>query len=139
MLDNYDAQSTLLAYLKADTTIDAVLVANGITDEEIREQFWQGEVQEYPNVRVVCEVTPAQADCGPDNVTISILVMSEEKSSKQSMVIAGVIAKKLHNNKFEQGTVRYNNITVTKLPRPIQESEIWRSEVQANARISATS
>jgi len=137
MLDNYDVQSTLLAYLKANTIIDAVLVANGITDKEIREQFWQGEVENLPNVRIVCEVTPAQADCGTDSAYISIVVSSEEKSSKQSMVIAGVIAKQLHNNSFIQGTVKYNNITVNKLPRPLQESEIWRSEVQASTRISA--
>jgi len=137
MLDNYDAQSALLAYLKANSTIDTVLTNNGVSDVEIREKFWRGEDFSYPNVRVACSVTPAQAECGPDNVAISISVSSQEKSSKQSMVIAGAIAKQLHNKGFTQGTVRYSRAIVGNLPYPVQENEIWRSEVQATANLAA--
>ena len=138
MLDNYDAQSSLLAYLKANSAIDTVLTNNGVSDVEVREKFWRGEDFSYPNVRIACSVTPAQADCGPDSVSVSIVVSSEEKSSKQSAVIAGVIAKQLHNHNFTKNNVRYSQVVVGNLPYPVQENGIWQSEIQATANAALT-
>ena len=139
MLDNNDSQVALLYYLKNNTAIDTVLNDNGVDDDEIREKFWQGTEFSYPNVRIACQVTPVQADCGPDTLSFVVSVSSEEKSSKQSMVIAGTIAKQLHNKAFTNNGVRMNHVQVLLLPYSAQEEGIWRSDVQAKAQISPAS
>jgi len=136
MLDLNDVQTTLLAYLKNNSAIDITLTANGVSDKEIRQNFWMGNDFSYPNVRIACDLTPSQNGCdGPDTVSIYIVVSSEQKSSKQSMVIAGVIAKQLHNSEFSNNGVRFTAVRVLQLPRPTAtEVGTWQSEIQATAK-----
>jgi len=134
MLDNVDIRSAVVAWLKANTTITATLNdAN-----EIREKDWQGEDFTYPNIRVTCSSTPNQ--CEYSDVTAVISYFSEEKSSKESITGQGVVAKQIHKKSsdvvVDTGTIRLNNVRVTSLPDAIQESNIWKADVNVSFRAS---
>jgi len=124
MLDNNDVQEALIDWLKANTTITALLT----TSDEIREEFWQGEKFIYPNIRVACEITPAM-ECGPDECFARIICNSEQKSSKEAQEIAGIVTQQLHEKTFTQGGIRFSAIRVQKINRATQEGGIWASTV----------
>jgi len=125
MLDNVDIRKALVSWLKANTTIVATL-----TDpNEIRELDWQGEDYSYPNIRVTCSVSPTQ--CNITDVDATISCFSEQKSSYQSILMQGIIAKQLHNKDgFSSGVVNFSSIRVTNLPDATQfENGVWKADV----------
>jgi len=129
MITNNDAQAALVAWMKANTTITA-LDSNFPT--EIREESWQGEKFTYPNIRVMCEATAGECY---DDVYSVISCFSEQKSSKESQNIAGVVANELHKKTFEQNSIRFSALTA-KTIRAIQELGIWRADVQVNGKLA---
>ena len=135
MITNNDAQAALVAWIKANATIMALL------DDplEVREESWQGEKFSYPNIRVMCEITPADGGCGPDTCFSIIYCHSEQKSSKQSQNIAGTIATELHESNFTKEGIRFSAVVVQRTPRAIQEIGIWQAEVQSTSRVIAAS
>lgn len=130
MLGLDDIQGSLVQYLKTITD-----VTNKVSPSEIKEQFWQGEDFVYPCIRVSCSLTPDQNGCGPDTVSGRIIVFSEQKSSKESITISGIVAKKLHRNSFTYNNVHWILITILSLPEPVFEDGIWQSEIQFMAKV----
>lgn len=134
MLGNVDVQEAFIDWMKANTTIIGLHANFSLTYPEIREIDWQGEKFVYPNIRVGCEITPAE--CGPDECFARILVFSEEKSSKQAESFAGTIAKQLHKKNFSQSGVRFSSVIVQRQLRAAQESGVWRSELSVLMRVN---
>ena len=131
MLDNVDIRETIVAWSKANTAIVATLPAGAV---EIRELHWSGEDFVYPNIRVTCSSTPNQ--CSYSDVVATISYFSEQKSSKQSLIGQGVIAKQMHKKSVDQGTVEFSNMRVTSLPDAVQTDGIWKADTVLSMRAS---
>src|SRR3972149_7350487 len=119
MLDNNTVQESWIDYLKGNQLV--LSLSTGTFPVEIREEHWGGEKFVYPNIRVMCEVTPGE--CLDDCLTV-ISCFSEQKSSKEAQNIAGTIAAGLHNKSFEQNGIRISAIRA-KLIRAVQENGVW--------------
>jgi hypothetical protein len=131
-----EVQIALLAYLKAQSTLVSMLS----TSEQIKETQWQGTDFTYPAVRLGNDVLPSQDGCSPDGVEGTILVFSENKSSKQCSQIAGEVARLLHRLSFTSAVsgVKFMRIYVAKVTYPTQAegTTIWSSQVQITAQVN---
>lgn len=131
MIANDILQKVIVARLKADAPLVAAL--NG-SDEEVREQQWQGRNFTYPAVRVALgtqapriEMTP----CEWARLSFSILCLSEERSSQQTDNIAGLVNAALHNKAWTVTAdgFRFHFIRSAGLNSAIRMSErVWRAE-----------
>lgn len=128
MITNNDAQAAVVAWLKANTTVTDL---DSNFPDEIREETWQGEDFTYPNIRVSCEITAGECY---DDLFCVISSFSEQKSSKESQNIAGVVATELHNKSFEQDSIRFSALTV-KTIRAVQEDGIWQAKAEVTGKV----
>lgn len=130
-----EVQIALLAYLKAQTSLTALLSAG-----EIKETQWQGVDFSYPAVRVGNDVLPSQDGCSPDGVEGAVLVFTEDKSSKRCSQIAAQVSTILHRLSFTSTTngVKFMRIYVTRVtyPNQVEGTTIWQSQVQITAQVS---
>lgn len=128
MIDNAVIQADFVADIKAATAITNAL---GGTDE-IREYQYQGADVGFPAIRVrVLRQEPIQdrENCEHSRLFASILAYGEGGSSKQSSVVAGLIAANYHRRRFMQSTWNsWLRVTGSIGPARITEN-IWRSEV----------
>lgn len=133
MITNTQHREAWVQYLKSQASITSLL-----TDPlEIREADWKGEIFSYPNIRVQAISVRPHLACAQTIGSISILVFSEEKSSKQADYIAGVTANFIHDRKFSSSGVKFWAVTVTNLVAAIAESDtIWRAEIQIDTLMS---
>lgn len=138
MISNFDIQSAWIARLKANASVTALVPA-----AEIREDLWKGAEFTYPNIRVkLGPLTPQvpASTCQIFRSEVSILVFTEQKSSKQADDIAGVIATQFWGDKFVQGLVRFVGITLDALVPadvPERDPESWMSEVRFIALVQS--
>jgi hypothetical protein len=134
VLRNDQVQSAWITRLKANTTILAELDNN----DEIREDFWQGDKFTYPNIRVrIISNTPqAGRDCNLHDIVISTMVFSEEPSSQQADRIAGIIMTELHDRQFTSNGIAFGVRTSDLIPAVRTDERTWRSEAINSIRAS---
>lgn len=132
MLDNNDIRSGLIGWLQNNSQIVGVLVSGSSSAQEIRERNWQGEDYQYPNIRVTCNSVPNQ--CGYSDVNATVSFFSEQKSSKQSLIGQGIVAKQMHQKSVSYGSINFGNMRVTSLPDAVQENGVWKSDVLLSTR-----
>ncbi len=137
MISNSQIQAAWIAKLKANTAINALVPA-----AEIREDLWKGTQFTYPNVRVkLGNLTPTvpNNNCQVFKSEVSILVFTEQKSSKQADDIVGVIAEQFWGKPFTLSGVRFAGVTLDALiPAmvPERDENSWLAEVHFTATVS---
>ena len=138
MISNSTIQAAWIAKLKANTSITALVPA-----VEIREELWKGTAFTYPNIRVkLGNLTPTvpNNNCQVFKSEVSILVFTEQKSSKQADDIAGVIAEQFWGKPFTQGGVRFAGVTLDELVPamvPERDENSWLAEVHFTATVQS--
>jgi hypothetical protein len=135
MIANDRVQAALMTKLKAMTFLIALLQKK----EDIKESQWQGRDFVYPAVRVALGTqTPIVAHpCAASKVTVTIIVKSEEASSKEADVIAGLLASPVASGGLNGLTwsaiiegVRFVSLRTAGLVSAVREDErTWRAEV----------
>jgi hypothetical protein len=120
-------QASIIAKLKASTTVTAE-----VGSSEIREDQWQGTEFVYPNVRVrmINNVPTMGSNCLRANIDLSILVFTEDDSSRNADRIAGIINTVLHESSFTSSGLQLNLHTTNLVPAIRSDTRTWRSEVR---------
>jgi len=134
MLDNAKIQGGLVAYIKEQTEVTSLLA----NVNEVREDSWKGTDFAYPHVRV--EMLPLRLSenqrCALSDSDASIIIFSEEKSSKEADTLAGVVAEQLRGKSFVRNGVRFSSISVDVIFPAMPTEERWRSEVSLKMIVS---
>ena len=103
MIANDRVQAGIIAKLKADTALIAWLTVRS-ADSEIRESQWQGAVFTYPAVRVDLgtQLPGGNGPCYLTNgeIPFTVYSYSEDDSSKQADVLAGLVNDALLGEQF---------------------------------------
>lgn len=137
MISNSQVQEAWITKSKANTNITAQVSA-----AEVREDSWKGTDFAYPNIRVkMGDLTPAarNADCNTFHSMVSIQVFGEQKSSKQTDDIAGVIATEYVGTTFTINGVRVYGITLESLSpaTPLEnDPNSWVASANFNTMVS---
>lgn len=136
MVNNSLIKAAWVAKLKANTAVTALVSAN-----EIREVEWKGEDFVFPNIRVALgKLTPTTKSetCRVFSSVVSILIFTEEKSSKTADDIAGVVAEQFWGKSFSYGGVRFSGIVLDDIEpatTPEKDQNAWRSVVNLTALV----
>lgn len=144
MLSNYQLQSAIIAYLKAQSAItDALDIDNdGDGADEIREDQWKGSNYTYPNIRVrLITNNPLHddADCSASRISLSIMVFSEKDSSLECEQISGIIHTTLHGKSFITNGIAFAKLRTTNLIPAISVGlQTWRSECLMTSLVSGS-
>ena len=131
MISNSDIKAAWVAKLKANTNI-----TNLVPAAEIREVEWKGTNFTYPNIRVQLHPlipTNTNANCQVFGSRVSILIYTEQKSSKQADDIAVVVAQEYWGHVFSSLNIRFSGIVLQSLDPaivPEEDANSWRSAVQ---------
>lgn len=126
MLRNDEIQAALIAKLKGNATIVALLSSSG----DIKEDQWQGTNFVYPAVRLQLNSNePLTPNCPHLRIGLSILVFSETDNSLQADQIAGIINNELHNRQFSSNGIAISLRTTNLIPAVRSERLIWRSQI----------
>lgn len=133
MLDNNDIQAGLIAYLKANTTVVALL-ASGTS---IKEDQWQGTTFVYPAVRVDLGMQLPRGNCDGAEATFSVICYSEDASSQEADRLAGTVNDQLHRKAFTSSGVRYSIYSRGLIPAIREDERTWRSEATFHATIES--
>ena len=126
-----DVQKAWVSYLKAQSTLVALLPSAN----NIKELEWQGEQWTYPAVRVSVDFFPSVNGCIP-RAEVYISVFSEEKTSKQTSNIAGVIQNLVHRKPFESVGVKSFMVIVQEVTHPDRSIFAWQSDIKVNTLIA---
>lgn len=138
MLSNSQIQAAWISKLKSLAAVTAL-----VTITEIREDLWKGTDFVYPNIRVkLGNLTPTAKnnDCRIFDSKVSILVFTEQKSSKLSDDIAGVVAGEVWGKGFTLNGVRFTAVTLDELVPaevPERDENSWMSSVNLTALVSS--
>ena len=133
VIDNNDIQAGIIAYLKANTTVVALLVSG----TSIKEDQWQGTTFVYPAVRVDLGIQLPRANCDGAETTFSILCYSEDASSQEADELAGTVNNQLHRKAFTSSSVRYSIYSQGLIPAIREDDRTWRSEATFHATIES--
>jgi len=133
LLDNNDIQAGLIAYLKANTTVVALL-ASGTS---IKEDQWQGTTFVYPAVRVDLGMQLPRGNCDGAEATFSVICYSEDASSQEADRLAGTVNDQLHRKAFTSSGVRYSIYSRGLIPAIREDERTWRSEATFHATIES--
>lgn len=121
-------QAGMIAHIKSQTSVVALLTAGGTGAQEVRECEWQSTDFKYPNIRVSVDLFPTINGCGPDKANFLIETFSEQKSSLEAETIASTMAKLFHKHPFSV-TVTMPNQSPTTLKFPIVVvTEVMKAE-----------
>ena len=128
-------QAAIVAHLKAKTALTSILAAN-----EIREDSWQGDDFNYPNVRVAMgeqHDLVTDADCNVAVQPFSVLCFSENPSSKEADTVAGVVKDILRNTSITKNGIHFSRIRCTGIIPAIRKDErTWRSEAMFQSMVT---
>jgi hypothetical protein len=134
MKNNNDIQDALVAKLKSDVTLVALL--KGKT-QEVREDQWQGVNFVYPCVRIKLISQIPSADGCTATCEFSILCYSEGYSSKESNDIAWEVCQLLDGPKFSHDTTKFISCDITNLiPADRVDERTWLAEARFIARVT---
>ena len=128
-------QAAWITQLQGNTAILAEVSA-----DQIKELQPQTVEFSYPGIRVrVGPNTPGEDGCGQD-VTVRVMVFSEDASSQQCMRIAGIIMQQYHDKSYEitglSQDMQVTGINADLVPTIRQDRTSWRSEVILSMLIS---
>lgn len=132
-------QAAIIAKLKATSAITTELVADESTVNEIREDQWQGDEFDYPNIRVrMISNNPDgdTAECKTASITVSIMVFSQRYSSLESDKIAGIIHASLNGRTFSANNLEVFLRTADLIPAVRSDIRTWRSECLMDGKVS---
>jgi hypothetical protein len=122
MISNSQIQSSWIAKLKSNTNVTALVPA-----VEVREDLYKSPTFTYPNIRVkLGNLTPTAQNnnCQVFKSEVSILVFTEQKSSKQADDIAGVICSEFWGKGFTSNGVKFIAVTLDELvPAMVPETD----------------
>lgn len=138
MISNSQIQAGWIAKAKASTNITAL-----VSSAEIREDLWKGTDFVYPNIRVKMGLlTPQFANrCNVFFSDVTFQVYTEQKSSKTTDDIAGVIATEFWSKTFSSLGIRFDAINLVSVsPATVPESDpnAWLSEVNFRCLVQAS-
>ena len=137
MINNALIQQAWITKLSSNTNITARIPA-----VEIREDSWKGTDFTYPNIRVqLGDLVPQvpSPNCTVFQSHVSILIFSEQKSSKQADEIAGIVAQEMWGKSFTLNGVKFSGIMLKSVsPAVVPESDenTWVSSVDFVATVS---
>jgi hypothetical protein len=126
-------QAALVSYLKGKATVTVE-----VTSAEIREDQWQGTDFIYPNARIkmINNVPERGAACSRGKVDLSILVHTQDDSSRNADRIAGIINDVLHDIQFSSSDLNVHLVTTNLVPAIRSDVRTWRSEVRMSGSVS---
>lgn len=130
---NDEIQSSIISYLKSKSAIYGLLITpeNTTGYKEIREDQWQGDDFDYPNIRVrMVDNKPYtdDPDCSVTIFTVSIMVFSQDYSSWEADKIAGIIMSSVSGKTFTQLSVETYLRTLNLIPAVRSDMHTWRAE-----------
>lgn len=128
MISNDVLQAAWISKLKSITAI----VNELSSEDEIKEDQWQGTTFTYPAVRVALGTqTPiGDPECRRAEGIVTIQVFTEDGSSKNADRIAGIINTALYGKAFVKNGVRFSMVRTTGLVPAFRKDErTWQSEV----------
>ena len=143
MIPNHVIQADFIAALKADAPIVAQLLVHGAThtaDASIKEAQYWSNVPLYPGLRIkVGRQIPVieRGQCDHTRLTFSVMVFTEDKSSRECSLISGLVVDLFHasGGKFFRGDntageewVSYFRCSGYPSPNRIGD-KLWRAEV----------
>lgn len=131
MLNNVNVQAAMLAYLKAQASIVALLSSSG----EIKEAQWQGTDFEYPAVRVSSDFRPSTLGCGPDEADFTIESFSTQASSLEAATLSATIAGILHKHPFSKDGIKFSTVKVDRIDKPERSIYGWVSQVTVITKV----
>lgn len=137
MLSDEFIQADIIAKLKTITTVTSLLT-NGASD--IKELQWQGDTFKYPAVRLDLERTEYEFDeqekCNLYNITFSVYIFSEERSSKQCSQIKGLLENYLSGLGWTGTYCKFNRLRLQENVPAVREDEnTWRGQLQYACRV----
>lgn len=126
-------QTAIIARLKAESSVTAE-----VTSAEVREDQWQGTEFIYPNVRVrmINNVPVRGFECNTGNIDMSVLVHTQDDSSRNADRIAGIINTVLHDVQFSSSDLSIHLYTTNLVPAMRSDVRTWRSEVRMSGTVS---
>ena len=128
-----NVQEVIVAYLKANTSVTALVPA-----VEIRERQWVGDKFAYPNIRVyVGLIERLVSGCNRFSANAEITVFSEKDSSKEADTIAGVVAQQLDRHAFIRNGINFSRIEVMNITTAVNEGGIWLAKLGVSIRIAS--
>jgi len=129
---NDEIQAAILAYIRSKATITAV-----ITSTEMREDQWQGTTFVYPAIRIrMISNVPSDTNCNYNNISLSIMVFTDDASSQNADKIAGIINQALHDKSFSSNNIAIFLRATNLIPAFRSDIRTWRSEVLMNGIVS---
>lgn len=137
MVNNSTIKAAWITRLKANARITALVYAS-----EIREVKWKGTDFIYPNIRVAMGnlvPTTNSNSCTVFSSEVSILIYTEQKSSKEADDIAGVVAEEFWGKQFTENNIRFSGIrliSVEPATVPQEDTNSWRSAVNFSTTVS---
>lgn len=127
-------KGVLIALMKSATTITNKLTTYGTGASEIREYQWKSRDFLYPAIRVrVIRNLPEDGNCKKANISVSLLVFTEDQSSATCDEISGIIATyfkgRQYVSTFSGNDYSVSLTRVTMIPAMSLGETTWRSEV----------
>lgn len=131
----YEIQAAFISYLKSKPTLTSQFT--GVSGTEIRENQWQGSDFVYPALRIYVDVIPSVNGCGPDTAMVCLDAYSEQKSSRQSKLIAQTLVNVLHKKRFKAGGLDFPMVRVTKTDRAVRTIYAWVTRVNVTVLVNS--
>jgi hypothetical protein len=139
MISDELIQADLIAKLKTITSVTNLL-GDGVSG--IKELQWQGDTFTYPCVRLELEEPSYYFDeqemCTLYEVKFSIYIFSQERSSKQSSVIKGLLENSLTGTGFTGTNAKYTKLRLTdNVPAVREDERTFRTQLGYTTRFTA--
>jgi hypothetical protein len=141
VITNNQIQEVVVARLRDNTRPEIIALHAALaTDEEIRENQFQGAEFAYPAIRVALTyLNPTENIPCRDDVFrsyFSIISYSEDASSLEADTIAGLVAEALDEAVIDEPTFRTGNISLGSVNAAIRIGpRLWRAETFFRASI----
>lgn len=100
---------------------------------EIREDFWQGTIFNYPAIRIDLGKIDPIGECTTRRIEFSILCFSENASSREANHLAKAVNDQLHEKSFTQNNIKYVCYSIGLIPATRIDERTWRSEARFKA------
>ena len=139
LISDEKTQADIIAKLKTLTTVTPLLPEG---QSGIKELQWQGDEFQYPAVRLDLErneyVLDEQEMCGLYKVEFSIYVFSQERSSKQSSQIKGLVENALTGIGWHGTYAKYSRLRLLdSVPAVREDSITWRTQLRYGTKVTA--
>ena len=139
MISDQEIQADLITKMKTFSNVTSLL-PDGTSG--IKELQWQGDTFLYPAVRLDLEDNRIYYDeqlrCTLQEITFSVYIFSEERSSKQCSTIKGLLMNDFIGKSWSGVSTKFINIRLNdNSPAIRQDERTWVSQFQLKSRIQA--